>query len=212
MAQPRSFFRPRLVSSVGPASPGALTGGRARPAGTAAGPLSPDQARQFREAMLPHLDAAYNLARFLARDPAAAEDIVQTAFLKAYAAFPSWRGEHAKAWLFAIVRNGFLSWAQANRTWGDILTGDDEAAEVADPDAPSAENLMIRRHDIETLRATLESLPEPFREALVLRELEEMSYREIAEVTGVAIGTVMSRLARARQMLTRLLVAGQEAR
>jgi RNA polymerase sigma factor (sigma-70 family) len=211
MAQPRSFFRPRLVGGRAQASPSALRPAPAAVVGAAPPALTADQARAFREVMLPYLDGAYNLARFLARDQAAAEDIVQTAFLKAYAAFPTWRGDHAKAWLFAIVRNGFLTWARTNRNWSDILASEDEGADVGDPDAPSPEATLIRQHDIERMRAVIESLPEPFREALVLRELEEFSYREIAELTGVPVGTVMSRLARARQMLTRLLVQGPEA-
>jgi RNA polymerase sigma factor (sigma-70 family) len=211
MAQPRSFFRPRLVGGTAKASPSALRPTPAAAGSAPAAPLTADQARAFREVMLPHLNAAYNLARFLARDQAAAEDIVQTAFLKAYAAFPTWRGDHAKAWLFVIVRNGFLTWARSNRNWSDILAPEEDGADVADPDAPSPEITLIRQHDIERLRAVIESLPEPFREALVLRELEEFSYREIAELTGAPVGTVMSRLARARQTLTRLLMQGPEA-
>src|ERR1700759_4136004 len=175
MAQPRSFFRPRIVGGTAQASPSAL---RPAPAAAVSAPsnaLTADQARAFREIMLPHLDAAYNLARFLARDQAAAEDIVQTAFMKAYAAFPTWRGDHAKAWLFSIVRNGFLSWARANRNWSDILSPEEDGAEIADADAPTPEANLIRQHDIERLRAVIESLPDPFREALVLRELEDFS-------------------------------------
>ncbi len=154
--------------------------------------------------MLPHMDAAYNFARYLARDPYAAEDIVQDAFLRAFRMFGSWRGEGAKAWLLAIVRNATMDWVKANRRETVSETVDVQI----DPDTP--ESLLLQARDVAMLRAVVERLPEPFREALVLRELEELSYKEIAVITAVPIGTVMSRLARAREMLGALLLPTEE--
>jgi RNA polymerase sigma-70 factor (ECF subfamily) len=200
MSGRQPFFRPRLAFSRGEPR-------RDRTAEAA-------HARQFRELILPHLDSAYNFARYLSRDPTAAEDIVQEAFLRAFRAFPTWRGGPPKAWLFAIVRNCFLNWAGA-RTGGARSAVVDEGAlseaqslalaNVADPEQETPEAALVRRQDVEAIRAVIENLPEPFRETLVLRELEELSYREIAALTAAPIGTVMSRLARARQMLGEML-------
>jgi RNA polymerase sigma-70 factor (ECF subfamily) len=186
------------------------TDGRGAPAGRAASPsasrgpagagdapqLSAADAERFRALVLPHLDAAYGFARFLTRDGAQAEDIVQEAFLKGYRGFAGFRGGDPRAWLFAIVRNEFLSTIRIRRP-----SAEPEAAEglAADDDTP--EGALLRRGAVASVRQAIEALPEPFRETLVLRELEEMSYRQIAEITAAPIGTVMSRLARARQML-----------
>ena len=151
--------------------------------------------------MLPHMDAAYNFARYLARDPVAAEDIVQDAFLRAFRAFDGWRGEAAKAWMLAIVRNAFVDWVKANRR--DVGSSESENLTI-DPDTP--ESLLLQARDVAMLRTTVERMPEPFRETLILRELEGLSYKEIALITAVPMGTVMSRLARARQMLGVLLL------
>ena len=170
----------------------------------------PDGAERYRAAILPHLDAAYGYARYLARDGAAAEDIVQEAFLRAYRAIGNCRGNE-KAWLLAIVRNCWHDWARAN---GRYLPVEDAGHELADEETPLTR--LERASDVAQVRASIEALPEPFREALVLRELEDMAYRDIAEMTGVPIGTVMSRLARAREMLAALLspsvAAQREAR
>jgi RNA polymerase sigma-70 factor (ECF subfamily) len=149
--------------------------------------------------ILPHLDAAYNLARFLSRDAAGADDIVQESFLRAFRAFEGYRGGDPKAWLLAIVRNCSLTWAKARRA----ETGPEVPAteELADEAAESPEGCLSRASEIEQVRRVIAGLPEPFRETLVLRELEDFSYRQIAQVLGVPLGTVMSRLARARQML-----------
>ena len=183
------------LSSSGPASP-------AGPDGAAAPlPRPPSEAPRFRELIGPHIDSAYSLARYLARDPVAAEDIAQEALLKAFRNLQSLRGE-PKPWLLAIVRNAYFDWRRASQ--GPTLTGpaaEVALAETADPAQETAETTLIRQGDVEALRAAIADLPEPFREALVLRELEELSYREIAEITGAPIGTVMSRLARARRML-----------
>ncbi|WP_370434191.1 sigma-70 family RNA polymerase sigma factor [Microvirga sp. TS319] len=172
-----------------------------------------DLAGRFRELMLPHLDAAYNLARYLLRDPVAAEDVAQDAFLRAFRAFEGYRGGDPKAWILAIVRNCCHTWAKASAS--DLMVplegtgaipGDDpvDASERAtgliDP-ADSPETAVVRHDEIATMRELIEDLPFPFRETLILRELEELSYHEIAETTGTPIGTVMSRLARARHLL-----------
>ena len=208
MAGRAPFFRPRLAFEA----PAAAAAHRPNPAASAAAaqerpPLTPLQADQFRALMLPHLDAAYGLARFLSRDATAAEDIVQNAFLRAFRAFPAYQGGAPKAWLFAIVRRCFLDWAAANRNLGEQLVEQDGAGrvDIADPDMESPETTLARRQDVRMVRTVIESLPEPFRETLVLRELEALSYKEIADLTGAPIGTVMSRLARARRMLADLL-------
>jgi RNA polymerase sigma-70 factor, ECF subfamily len=196
MTEARPFFRPRLAFSGESRRPG------------------PDQARRFRQTVMPHLDAAYNFARYLARDPVAAEDIAQEAFLRAFRAFPDYRGGSPKGWLFAIVRNCFLDWA-GQRSGSSRVLVDEGAltqaqslalANVADPDQETPEAALARRRDAEAVRAVIESLPEPFRETLVLREMEELAYKEIAALTCVPIGTVMSRLARARQMLADMIL------
>jgi RNA polymerase sigma factor (sigma-70 family) len=195
-----SLFRPRLVFS-----------GRRR-ADEAPAPGGADRAERFRRIMLPHMDAAYTLARYLTRNPTVAEDVVQDAFLRAYRSFDGWRGEAPKAWLLAIVRNCFLSSlaSERARAWpvGDpdviVPTSCTEAIDERDPEA-----ILVEQSDAAMLRNTIEKMPEPFREALVLRELEDLPYKEIASITRVPIGTVMSRLARARQMLAALLLPDQ---
>jgi len=170
---------------------------------TGAGP-----AQEFHRSILPHLDGAYNLARYLTRDPVLAEDVVQDAMVRAFRAFGQFRGGSARAWLFAIVRNCCRT-AQAGTGGAVALVihesslGDEAAArleEHADP-GPTPEDELFQKDDIDRVRTAIEAIPEPFREAIVLRELEELSYAEIAEVTGVPVGTVMSRLARGRAML-----------
>ena len=167
-----------------------------------------DKADAFRRAMMPHMDAAYNLARYLTRDPNAAEDIVQDAYLRAYRSFDTWRGEAAKPWLLTIVRNCFLNsvGAPAERMAGrpvHEIVGDLPEALI---ETSNPESLLGAQDETAKLRATIEQLPEPFRETLILRELEELSYKEIAAIAQVPIGTIMSRLARARQMLADLLL------
>lgn len=190
----RGLFWPRLATSGGRRTEEARAG--------------QDKAEAFRRTMMPHMDAAYNLARYLTRDPSAAEDIVQDAYLRAYRSFDSWRGEAAKAWLLTIVRNCFLNsvGAPAERLPGrpvHEIVGElpDALIETATP-----ETLLSDRSEAVMLRATIEQIPEPFRETLILRELEELSYKEIAAIAQVPIGTIMSRLARARQMLADLLL------
>ena len=160
--------------------------------------------RLFEETVLPHLDAAFNYARWLTRNDADAEDVVQDACVRAMRFFSSLRDDDARAWLFTIVRNAWYSRVsrKANVAEGTRLNdGQDERPDNAlDP-----EERLLQQHTIALVRAALEQLPVDFREAIVLREIEGLSYREIAEVAGVPIGTVMSRLARARERLQTIL-------
>jgi RNA polymerase sigma-70 factor, ECF subfamily len=165
-----------------------------------------DQARRFRDAALPHLDDVYTLARYLMRNAADAEDAVQDCYLRALRHFDSYRGPAMKPWLLAILRNVCnAEFVRRNRQEAPVGLPEDEAAAPAlpmwqEPQA-SPEAVMLRRHDNETIRRLVAKLPQPFRETIVLRELNDLSYLEIAEVAGVPVGTVMSRLARARAML-----------
>ncbi|HEY2011705.1 MAG TPA: sigma-70 family RNA polymerase sigma factor [Rhizomicrobium sp.] len=155
-----------------------------------------DRRRRFEAQALPHLDAAYNLARWLSRSPADADDIVQDAMLRAFRGFDGFRGGDAKAWLLAIVRNCWLSAGAATRRRGHTELEDSIADSGPDPEVAAIHAAHQRR-----LEAMIARLPADFREVLILREMEDMSYREIAEITGSPIGTVMSRLARARTLL-----------
>lgn len=150
---------------------------------------------------MPHLDAAYNLARWLTRSGADAEDMVQEAYLKAFRLFDGYAGGSGKAWILTIVRHTCFTWLRRHRP-GELLSAETlaEADHPADP-GPSAEALLVEAADHRRLNELLAALPAPFREILVLRELEGLSYKEIAMVTAVAPGTVMSRLSRARVLL-----------
>lgn len=163
-----------------------------------------DGVRRFEHLLLPHLAAGYNLARWLTRNEHDAEDLLQEAYLRAFRSFDGYRGGDARAWLLRIVRNTCYSWLQRQGGQAGEPLGDDRADAVDDPDSgPEAQ--AIRRADSQLLRVALEQLPLEFREALVLRELEGLSYKEIADVAGVPLGTVMSRLSRARLQLRRAL-------
>jgi RNA polymerase sigma-70 factor (ECF subfamily) len=192
------FFTPRVSASglaPGSPSPGA------------------SQNYEFRRLVLPHLDGAYNLARYLTRDPELSEDIVQDAALRAFRSFGQFRGGSPRAWLFAIVRNCCRT-AQAGTAGRVALVihesglSDEAAAQLSNhPDtAPGPEEEVFRKADINRVRSAIEAIPEPFREAVVLRDLEDLSYAEIAEVTGAPVGTVMSRLSRGRAMLAKELL------
>ncbi|HXZ60901.1 MAG TPA: sigma-70 family RNA polymerase sigma factor [Steroidobacteraceae bacterium] len=163
-----------------------------------------DKRTRFEALVLPHLDAAQRLARWLCRSPSDADDIVQEAFMRAYRAFDSLRGPDARSWLLAIVRNCHLSaLAERRRRAYEPLTEEHQAQPA--PHAPAAlpdpERASIARDQGRTLARLIAALPEEQREVLLLREVEDMSYREIAAVAQVPIGTVMSRLARARAAL-----------
>jgi RNA polymerase sigma-70 factor (ECF subfamily) len=167
--------------------------------------------------MLPHLDSAYTLARYLTRNAELSEDIVQDAFARALKAFPQFRGGSARAWILAIVRNCCHSAIAARRRDFDRLafenawSSEEEDAfyGLSDGSEP-ADEILIRNEETNRIGAMIEAIPEPFREALVLRDIEDLSYREIAEVTGVALGTVMSRLSRARALAAAFLLADAE--
>jgi RNA polymerase sigma-70 factor (ECF subfamily) len=155
--------------------------------------------KAFEQAVLPHLDAAYNLARWLTRNDQDAEDITQEAVLRAVKYWNSFSGRDCRTWLLAIVRNTFYSWVR-QRSAQPILTDDGEMDGTAGS-IPDPEVTLIQNADRNLLKAALEDLAVEFREAIVLRELEGLSYKEIADIAGVPIGTVMSRLARARKRL-----------
>jgi RNA polymerase sigma factor (sigma-70 family) len=193
-----------------------LFGARSRTSeGSAPGVPRPGagHADRFRQLILPHLDGAYNLACYLTRDPVLSQDIVQDAFLRAFRSFSQFRDGSARAWLFAIVRNccrtaqsrqsGVLSLVVHESSLDDEIAS--ALGERADP-SPTPEEEVIRKTEINRLRAAIEAMPEPFREAIVLRDIEDLSYAEIAEVTGVPIGTVMSRLSRGRSILAKELL------
>jgi len=154
----------------------------------------------FEEAVLPHLDAAYNLAHWLTRNDADAEDVVQESYLRAFKFFGGFRGEDGRPWVLAIVRNTCYTWMQRNRSPELRVPVDDELHEIESKDL-NPEALLVQRADTVMVRQALEELPVEFREVLVLRELEEMSYRDIASITDLPLGTVMSRLARGRKRL-----------
>jgi RNA polymerase sigma-70 factor (ECF subfamily) len=163
--------------------------------------------RRFNEIAVPHLDAAYNLARWLTRNEHDAEDVVQEAYLRAFKFFDGYRGGDARAWILKIVRHTCFTWLARNRP-AEVVARDDEeheertvAAQGAAPNDP--ETLLLQRLDSELLNRLIDKLSTPYREILVLREIEDLSYREIAEVLALPIGTVMSRLARAREKLQR---------
>jgi RNA polymerase sigma-70 factor (ECF subfamily) len=154
----------------------------------------------FEEAFLPHLDAAYNLARWLTRNEADAQDVVQDAYLRAFRFFNSFHGTDGRAWLLAIVRNAAYTWLRRNKS-AELPYDSDEAMQLRKSDEPDPETLQVIRFQRQLVREAIEELPLEFREVIILRELEELSYKEIAVVTGIPIGTVMSRLARARHKL-----------
>ncbi len=154
----------------------------------------------FEEAVLPHLDAAHNLARWLTRNDADADDVVQEAYLRAFKFFGGFHGADGRSWLLAIVRNTCYTWMQRNRSPELTVSLDDDAPEIESKDL-NPEALLLQSADTQMVRQALEDLPVEFREVLVLRELEEMSYREIASITDLPLGTVMSRLARGRKRL-----------
>jgi RNA polymerase sigma factor (sigma-70 family) len=169
----------------------------------------------FRRTVMPHLDDAYNLARWLTKNPDDAEDIVQETFLRAFKFFATFKGGNARNWLLTITRNTFYRWVKLNRPRelrgpSTFVAHDGRDGELEseprdlwgrEPETP--ETALLRKDQVALVARLMEALPIEARETLVLREIEELSYKEIAEVTGVPIGTVMSRLARARQTLLR---------
>lgn len=163
-----------------------------------------DENATFEDVVLPHLDSAYNLARWLTRNEQDAEDIVQEAYLRAFRYFPSFHGGGARAWLMKIVRNTCYTWMDATRLLRNSVEFDENVF-AADGREPDPEQTLLRNDNAGLVRRALKDLPANFREVLVLRELEGMSYREIAEITGVPTGTVMSSLSRGRGRLREAL-------
>jgi RNA polymerase sigma-70 factor, ECF subfamily len=162
---------------------------------------------RFEQVVLPHLDAAYNLARWLTRNDQDAQDVTQEAFLRAFRFFDGYQGGNLRAWLLTIVRNTCYSWLHQNRPPETAVEFDEEIHSGETPGGADPEIQVLANADKETLRRALEELPGIFREVLVLREIEGMSYKEIADVASVSMGTVMSRLARARTRLRQSLSA-----
>ena len=191
--------RVRELSAMAPASAAPDTSAAKRSANTN------DLYDRFHREIVPHLDAAYNFARFLSRNPDVARDIVQEAFLRAYRGFDRYRGGDARAWVFSIVRNCYHNWLLENRRKArlevDVHRRDDDSdfsvEDIASED-DTPEAALLRASEVGKVRWVLSQLPRSLREVLVLRELEGLSYREIARTAALPIGTVMSRLARAR--------------
>lgn len=154
----------------------------------------------FEQVIMPHLNAAYNLARWLTRNADEAEDLVQEAFLRAFRSFDTLRGEDGRAWLLAVVRNTCLTWLKK----GDraAVEFDEEIHGAAEE---NVETFLLKEAALGSLNGCLEGLPVEFREVMILRELEELPYKEISEIVRVPIGTVMSRLARGRKRLQQCL-------
>ena len=168
----------------------------------------------FEAEVLMHLNSAFTLARYLTRRGDIAEDLVQEALLRAYRSFDEARSSNVRAWLLTIVRNCFLTWKVRNsdesalRDFGGTGASlEQDVGEVQEDETP--ESILIRHEEDCTMRSLIEGLPHPFREVLVLRDIEDMSYREIADITGVPMGTVMSRLARARKMFAEVWKGSQ---
>jgi RNA polymerase sigma factor (sigma-70 family) len=163
-----------------------------------------DRRRRFEVQVLPHLDAAYRFARRLARSPDDADDVVQEAILRAYRGFDALRGSDVKAWLLTIVKNCHLTVLKQQQRRASVPLPEEHDAQDGQAliaTTPDPETATICRDQKRTLERLVSALPEPYREALILREIEDLDYREIAAVTNVPLGTVMSRLARARAAL-----------
>lgn len=163
------------------------------------------------EQLLLHLNAAYNLARWLTRNETDAEDVVQEAYLRAFKHLRSCHGGDSRPWLLAIVRNTFYTWLQRNRAPERQIPFDEEI-HIAEEDHLNPEALLLQKATRQVVRQAIEELPVEFREVIVLRELEELSYKQIADVTEIPMGTVMSRLARARKRLEQNLSVTREQR
>jgi len=167
-------------------------------------------AGKFEDTILPHLSAAYNLARWLTRNDHDAEDVVQDACVRAFQFFGGFRGGDSRAWLLRIVRNTCYTWLQQNRAH-ELTVSFGEDLHDLPSEVPGPEAVLLRQVDAQRLRQAMEELPAEFREVLVLRELEELSYKEIAGIADIPLGTVMSRLARARKRLEFCLKQNEES-
>ena len=162
-----------------------------------------ERSSRFEQLVRPHLAAAFNLAFWLVRSRSDAEDIVQEALLRAFRSFGGFEGNAIRPWFFAIVRNTAYSWLGSHQLSAEVVSLEEADIPL---DEPSAEDRMVQEADRELLLECLARLPPIFREILVLREIEGLGYREIGEITGVASGTVMSRLSRGRNELRKLLL------
>jgi RNA polymerase sigma-70 factor (ECF subfamily) len=163
-----------------------------------------ERLKLYEQKVLPHLDAAYNLARWLAGNDHDAQDVAQEASLRAFKFFGGFHGENARAWLLSIVRNTFYTWLRKNRPKEKLVEIDDETLAIEDESA-GAESASPPFADADAVRRVIAELPVEFREIVILREMEGFSYKEIADLAEVPIGTVMSRLARARKLLQKSL-------
>ena len=163
-----------------------------------------EERERFEQALLPHLDAAYNLARWLTRDDHDAEDLVQAAYLRALKFFGGFHGANSRAWLLTIVRNACYTWLQQKRARGPAVAFD-EGIHGAGSDAADPEKSLLSEDQRRSVQRAVEALPLDLREVVVLRELEGLSYKDIAAVTGLPPGTIMSRLARGRERLRQSL-------
>ena len=159
---------------------------------------------RFERVVLPHMDAAYNLARWLTRNDHDAEDLVQESYLRAFKFFGSFQGANARGWLLTIVRNTCYTWFRENRPQ-ELTTSFDENIHGTEADPFDPEKLLLQSESGQLIKQAMEELPLEFREVLTLRELEGLSYKEIAVIAGIPPGTVMSRLARARSRLKQCL-------
>ena len=159
----------------------------------------------FEETLLPHLNAAYNLARWLTRNPDDAQDIVQEAYLRAFRFFGGFHGSDGRSWFLTIVRNISYTWLKQNKSLELLTTEFDDKLYLNESGAPDPETSQVLKSQSEIVLAAVDQLPLEFREVIVLRELEELSYKEISHMLNIPIGTVMSRLARARKRLQKSL-------
>jgi RNA polymerase sigma-70 factor (ECF subfamily) len=172
--------------------------------------ISPNIQSTFEEVVLPHLDSAYNLARWLTRNEHDAEDVVQEACLRAYRYFPSFNGDRAKGWLLTVVRNSCYNWMDATRPMKNSVEFDENLFPPTSADL-DPEKKLLQNDDAGLVRKALKNIPPNFREVLVLREFEDLSYKEISAITGMPMGTVMSTLSRARHRLREALIAFTDA-
>jgi RNA polymerase sigma-70 factor (ECF subfamily) len=176
------------------------------------GSVGKGKTERFETIFLPHLNSAYNLARWLTRNEHDAEDVVQESYLRALEAFESFQAERAgRPWLLRIVRNTCYTWLRKNRP-AELLTGIDESAEDAIAAGADAETALIEKATSQLVRRALEDVAVEYREVLILREWEGQSYKEIAQIVGVPLGTVMSRLARGRRELQKRLCPARETK
>jgi len=168
-----------------------------------------NKVRLFEATVLPHLSAAYNFARWLLHNESDAEDVVQESYLRAFKYFQSYHGGDSRAWLLTIVRHTTYNWLQQNRSRGLTDPIDETTESLAAADDQNPETILLAHIDHRLLKEALTELPIEFREVLVLREMEELSYKEIAELCDLPLGTVMSRLARGRARLQQRLTSGE---